>query len=267
VPGLKDLDAYLARIGLSGRPGLAEVHRAHATSIPFENLDSCNGAPVSLDPGRLEDKLVARRRGGYCFEQNLLLAMALESLGIGPVTPMLARVLVGGDGSPRPRTHLVLQVLDGATAWHADVGFGAGGPLDPIPFGPGDEQDQEGWRYRVIEAGDELILQSYGDGAWEDQYSFEPRPVPFVDIETSNWFVSTWPDSPFVASAILGAHRVGTQLMLRVAEAAVLTERTPTRSTESPVTLDEVPRVLAERFGLAGTRIGPRGLPTAGEDR
>ncbi|MBV9415597.1 MAG: arylamine N-acetyltransferase, partial [Solirubrobacterales bacterium] len=66
-----DLDAYLARIGICDRPGLASVHRAHVTSIPFENLDPRRGIPVSLELADLERKLVYQRRGGYCFEQNL----------------------------------------------------------------------------------------------------------------------------------------------------------------------------------------------------
>ena len=56
-----DLDAYLERIGRSGRPGLAEVHRAHVTSIPFENLDPHRGVPVSLNLQDLERKLVDKR--------------------------------------------------------------------------------------------------------------------------------------------------------------------------------------------------------------
>jgi arylamine N-acetyltransferase len=81
VRALFDLDAYLERIGLRGRPGIAQVHRAHLTSIPFENLDPHQGLPVSLEVGDLERKLVAERRGGYCFEQNLLMKAALEALG------------------------------------------------------------------------------------------------------------------------------------------------------------------------------------------
>jgi len=76
-----ELDADLARIGLAGRPGLAAVHRAHSTAIPFENLDPHRGVPVSLAIEDIERKLVHQRRGGYCFEQNLLLAAALEALG------------------------------------------------------------------------------------------------------------------------------------------------------------------------------------------
>jgi N-hydroxyarylamine O-acetyltransferase len=74
-----DLDAYLERIGLEGRPSIAQVHRAHLTSIPFENLDPHQGLPVSLEVEDLERKLVSERRGGYCFEQNLLLKAALEA--------------------------------------------------------------------------------------------------------------------------------------------------------------------------------------------
>src|ERR1700736_6596991 len=135
-----DLDAYLGRIGLEGRPSLAELHRAHATSIPFENLDPRRGVPVSLELEDLERKLVAERRGGYCFEQNLLLKAALEALG-AEVDLLLARVRVGAPGVTRPRSHLVLRVRADGASWHADVGFGLGTLLDPLPFGPGAEHE------------------------------------------------------------------------------------------------------------------------------
>ena len=155
-----DLDAYLERIGLAGRPSIAEVHRAHATSIPFENLDPYCGIPVSLAADDLEQKLVTRRRGGYCFEQNLLLKAALEELG-AQVDLLLARVRAGAPpGVMRPRTHLVLGVRADGRDWLADVGFGLGTLLDPIPFAPGAEHEQSGWRYRLVEDGPELVLQT-----------------------------------------------------------------------------------------------------------
>jgi N-hydroxyarylamine O-acetyltransferase len=83
MAAMLDLNAYLERIGLSGRPSVAEVHRAHLSSIPFENLDPHQRLPVSLAVEDIERKLVSERGGGYCFEQNLLLKAALETLGAG----------------------------------------------------------------------------------------------------------------------------------------------------------------------------------------
>jgi N-hydroxyarylamine O-acetyltransferase len=77
-----DFDAYLRRTGLdpADKPAWQAVHRAHVTTIPFENLDPHRGIPVSLEQADLERKLVASRRGGYCFEHNLLLASALAHM-------------------------------------------------------------------------------------------------------------------------------------------------------------------------------------------
>ena len=166
--------------------------------------------PVSLAEEDLERKLVRERRGGYCFEQNLLLASALEHLGL-EVEPMLARVRAGAPpGTVRPRSHLVLRVTDGdGRVWHADVGFGSGTLLEPIPFGPDGAaaHEQSGWSFRVVEEGPELVLQTLADGTWSDVYAFPPQPVPRIDIETSNWWTSTNPQSAFVFGLIAAVHR------------------------------------------------------------
>src|SRR5262245_26732641 len=91
-----DLDAYFARIGYQGAreattPALRAIHLGHATRIPFENLDVLLGRPIRIDLESVQAKLVQRRRGGYCFEQNGLLASVLEQLGFG-VTRLQARV-------------------------------------------------------------------------------------------------------------------------------------------------------------------------------
>jgi N-hydroxyarylamine O-acetyltransferase len=254
VPPIVSLDAYLLRIGLVSRPrpGLAEVHRAHATTIPFENFDSFSGSPVSLEPTHLEDKIVTRRRGGYCFEHNLLLASALEALGM-QVEPMLARVRLGPEGSPRPLGHLLLRVSDSAGTWLADVGFGGGGLLDPVPFELGTETDEDGWIYRLVEDGPEWVLQVRQDGGWTDMYGFVPEPAQRVDIEVNNWYTSTHPESSFVIGVMAGLRRPERCLTLYAFEQAVLIERpVGGASSLTEIPLAEVPALLAERFGIAG---------------
>lgn len=248
-----DFEAYLERIGVRGRPSLAELHRAHATSIPFENLDPRRGIPISLEPDDLEHKLVDARRGGYCFEQNLLLKAALEELGAEAET-LLARVRVGASpSSPRPRSHLVLRVRADGRDWHADVGFGHGTLLEPIPFGPGPEQEQSGWRYRVVEDGRELVLEMAQNGDWVALYGFLPEPVPFVDVETSNWFTCTHPRSPFVTGLIVSAQQPdGTRVSLSDWRGLSLTEETPAGASVRPVEPGEVDGLIAGCFGLEG---------------
>jgi N-hydroxyarylamine O-acetyltransferase len=236
------------------------VHRAHAVSIPFENLDPHRGVPVSLEPDALQRKLVDDRRGGYCFEQNLLLKSALEALGF-EVDLMLARVRVGAPpGTVRPRTHLVLRVRDQGSDWHADVGFGAGTLLEPIPFGPGEIHEQSGWRFRVVPEGEELVLQTADGDGWIDLYGFLPQPVPQIDVETSNWFTSTHPRSPFVTGLIVTRHSPdGTRQSLSDWSELSLVTQTPTGSTTSPVELDAVPGLLESEFGLPGFALSGEG--------
>jgi N-hydroxyarylamine O-acetyltransferase len=255
-----DLDAYLARIGADRGASLAEVHRAHATSITFEGLSAHIGEGVPLDPASLAAKLVDGGRGGYCFEQNLLLRAALESLGY-EVEPHLARVRVGAaPGQIRGRTHLLLRVGDGERNWHADVGFGTGTLSEPIPWGPGEEHEQAGWRFRVVEDAGEWALQTVQEESWSDLYAFVPEPSPMIDIEINNWWTATAPESPFVAGFLVGRQWAdGRRLALSDWGELKLLESTPAGTVETPLEPGQVPAVLAERFELPGFELGPDG--------
>jgi N-hydroxyarylamine O-acetyltransferase len=248
-----DLDAYLDRVGLDRGATLSELHRAHATTITFEGLSAHVGEGVSLDPAALAAKLLEGGRGGYCFEQNLLFKAALEALGY-EVEPHLARVRVGlAPGQIRGRTHLLLRVRDGEHHWHADVGFGSGTLIEPIPWGPGEEHEQAGWRFRVVEDGGEWALQTAEEGAWVDLYAFVPQPSPMVDIEMNNWWTATFPESPFVTGFLVSRQWPdGRRLILSDWGELTLLERTPQETVATPVAREQVPALLAERFELPG---------------
>lgn len=132
-----DLDAYFARIKYVGPRNadletFQELHLCQLKSIPFENLNIHIGRKISSDPKAVEDKLLRSKRGGYCFEQNVLLLHVLRALGY-KVTPLTARVLMG---KPTDRvsglTHILLRVECEGRSWLADVGFGHYGPPKPL---------------------------------------------------------------------------------------------------------------------------------------
>ena len=251
----------MLKLGPPELPGLigasiTRLHRAHATSIPFENLDPHRGVVPSLKAADLERKLVTDRRGGYCFEHNLLFADALTTLGMG-VETILARVSSDA-GTDTPLTHLLLRVTDGDRVWHADVGLGANTLLQPIPFGPGGPHEQLGWSYRVIEQGRELVLQIRRGDAWADLYSFVPEPVPRVDIALGNWWTGAHPSSGFVTGLLIARrYPDGTRVSLSDWDELALVHAAPSGRTATPVQWADVPGLLADTFGLPGFTLAP----------
>jgi N-hydroxyarylamine O-acetyltransferase len=193
-----DLSAYFARIFYAGsrEPTLATLRGIvgpHATSIPFENLDVLLGRPIRLDPGALLDKLVHRRRGGYCFEHNTLLLGVLEALGFA-VEGLAARVIWGRpEGNVGARSHMLLRVALPEGDFLADVGFGRVTLTAPLRLEVGLEQATPHEPHRLIAADGEFELEAWVDDCWMKLYRFALiRQLP-VDYEVSNWFTSTHP--------------------------------------------------------------------------
>jgi len=261
-PDALDLEAYLGRIGYSGRlqPDLAvleAIHLAHATHIPFENLDILLKRPIRLDLASLQAKLVTGGRGGYCFEQNLLFSAVLQRLGFS-VRQLAARVIYRS-GRKLPRIHMLLLVDVADATWLADVGFGREGLLLPLPFGGGQEARQFAWTYRVTTADGEWVLQSLRSGAWTDLYSFSLEPCLAIDFEPANLYTSTHPDSRFVRTLTAQLPTPDVRYVLRNRELVLDRGETITRRVLADD--DELLAVLAEVFGLrfpAGTRFDYR---------
>jgi len=197
-----DLDAYLERIGhrepvAPDLETLEWLHAAHLAAIPFENLDVRLGRPVGLDLPSLQDKLVRRRRGGYCFEQNTLFAAVLRTIGF-EVETLEARVRPPDAPGPLPRTHMTLRVEAAGRSWLADVGFGGNGPGRPVPLDGGESEETFGVYAVAPEAGGVHALRHRADGAWRDLYAFTLAPALPIDFEVAHHFTSTHPRSPFV---------------------------------------------------------------------
>jgi N-hydroxyarylamine O-acetyltransferase len=198
-----DLASYLDRIGYTGPrqpdlPTLRGIVAAHATSIPFENIDVLLGRGVRLDTASLTGKLVHAGRGGYCFEHNTLLLHALRALGFA-VEGFSARVLGGRpEGDPTARSHMLLKVVLPEGDFLADVGFGGLTLTTPLRFviGPEQETPHEPHRLVAIDGG-EIELQARLDGEWAGLYHFLAQPQLPVDYQQANWFTATYPEGLF----------------------------------------------------------------------
>jgi N-hydroxyarylamine O-acetyltransferase len=204
--GKLDVDAYLSRIGYAGptEPSEALLHalyRAHLSRVRFENLDIFLRGEVDVSLAAIQDKIVFRGRGGYCYEQAQLFGAVLERLGFG-VERLLARVGPDG-GAARPRTHLTLRVRADQNVWLADPGFGSSppAPLSLRRYRSGAPQEVDGWIYEVTpdeEHGQAVWkLREYQAGTWVTLHRWDDSKVQPVDVVLSNHYTSTHPDSWF----------------------------------------------------------------------
>ena len=248
-----DLDAYCARVGYDGprEPTLGvlqTLHRLHPATIPFEAIDVQLGRGINLDPAAIDAKLIAARRGGYCFEHNDLFKRALRAMGFGAsnlvARPRWNRRL----DQPVPRTHQAVRVrLDGED-WLADVGFGSAMLTAPIRLDGRAPQDTAFEPVRLRPDGDDLRLEVEINGDWLPIYDIGPGTPLDIDFVAPNWFTSTHPDSIFRRTLIVSRTAADVRYMLadnlytaRGRDGAVDRRR---------LTVDELERALVRDFHL-----------------
>ena len=220
-----DLGAYCRRIGYSGplAPTLATLralHEAHVGSISFENLNPLLGIPVGLDSESLQRKMVFGRRGGYCFEQNLLFKDVLEAIGFR-VHGLAARVRMGTTDT-RARTHMVLRVAADGRDYLADVGFGGDGLLEPVPLIAGTDLNLPIVPVRLLAQDGLWVLQAKQTGDWSDLYAFTLEPQERVDYQVANFYTANWPESVFRKSLTAQRVRRHERLILRNRDLTIL---------------------------------------------
>ena len=251
-----DVAAYLGRIEYSGSATatvdtLHHLVAAHNRSIPFENLDPLLGVPVAdLSAGALHQKLVTRRRGGYCYEQNGLMGHVLADLGF-EVDRVAGRVVWMSRSEELPaRTHeaLVVRVPGDDGRWLVDVGFGGQTLSSPIRLVAGPVQRTRHEPYRLREHLDGYLLEAEVRGDWQPLYTFDTRPQPQIDLEVGSWYVSTHPKSTFVVGLSAALVTDDARWNLRGRNLAIHAGGHTERITLA--TAAEVLDTLSTRFGI-----------------
>jgi len=199
---VESVQAYLDRIGYNGKPEidyntLAQLQWSHLHNVPYENLDILHGKYLSLEMEDVYEKIVVRRRGGYCFELNGLFSWLLKRMGFD-VTEYYGRYLEGESLEMPMRRHRILRVDMAGKVYIADVGVGVCAPRNPLLFQIGMEQVQGDECYRIVEHPTlGFVVEFLHKGEFKRLFSFTEDPQYPIDFEMPNHWCLTHPDSIF----------------------------------------------------------------------
>ena len=254
------LDLIAVRRERPSLPYLRRLQRRCLITVPFENLDIHWKIPLELDVRYAWEKIVRRRRGGFCYELNGLFSWALERLGFDVA-------LLSGKVWRKPTRmwgpeydHLALRVRVDGGDYLVDVGYGDAFRT-PLPLPAGAKSDVSG-AYRLLPEGGELQLEhATVPGHWRPLYRISLRPRAMSEFTGMFHWHQTSPDSPFTNHTVFTVARPWGR--------TTLTERYRMETRGAHTTRhryrdkDEWLQELRTRFGVTGP-LGPRGAPPRG---
>jgi N-hydroxyarylamine O-acetyltransferase len=202
-------DAYFARIGIEAPAradleALRAIHRAHALAFTWEAADAFLTRPEgSIDPAPAFEKMVAGRRGGWCYEMNGLLGAALAAAGFS-VTRLCAGVHRAMIGEAAVGNHLTLRVELADGPWLVEAGLGDALPA-PVPLRQGSYGD--GFLACSIEAADggwlRYVNHRHGVAA---SFDFRPEYADDIMLAEKELWMRTDPGSPFTGALAIMRH-------------------------------------------------------------
>ena len=250
-----DLDAWRRRVDFAGAPAptaecLRQLIVAHASAIPFENIEVLARRVPALDLAGLQDKLLRQRRGGYCFEQNALFRALLRTIGFD-AHPMEARIRSGVPVDVvTARTHLATRVVLHGVDHLVDVGCGTLAPLAPLVLASRDEQAAGSGVFRFVDVDGQVLLRTRGAEGWADCYQLLPGAPHPIDCEMGNWFVATHPKSMLASNLLVGRAIPGGRLRLFNRRLSTFRPECAAPTEQVLQARAEFADVLADGFGL-----------------
>lgn len=248
-----EVQAYLDRIGYDGpldgsAESLAALQERHLHAVPYENLDILRRTPLSLEIQDLIDKIVVRRRGGYCFELNALFGWLLRELGY-QVTDLMARFWRDEPNPPPKRRHHVLQVRAQDAIYLCDVGVGGIVPRRPIQMVEGLEHRQGEECYRLErDPYYGWMLCELKRGQWSRIYSFTEEPQLPKDFIMATYWCENSPDSIFTQGAMVAIRTQDGRNTIAGDEFRIFTSEG--LRTFIPQTKEEYRKALNTYFGI-----------------
>jgi len=223
---------------------LAELQRLHLQHIPFENLDVIRKVPIYLNLQRIYDKIVCRKRGGYCYELNGLFCWLLTELGYDAYL-VAATVLRPTGKWAKADTHAAIIVLLDQP-YLIDVGFGDSTSL-PIPLN-GEKRTDISDTYRVIQQLDHsFCLERISDTDIRTLYRFDLAPKELVDFHEGCVFNQVAKDSSFTHSDIVTLATLTGRITL--SDRTVIITKNNIK-TKTILSIEEKVQLLEDTFGI-----------------
>lgn len=174
------------------------------THYTFNNIDILLSEReiLSLEKEDLVEKLITRKRGGYCFENNQYFFNFLKDKGY-EVNRYLGRV-VYGKSNDVPRTHQMTIVNLKEGKFLADVGFGPYTPGVAVPMSGESVTAFNGNIYRLVKLNEfDYQLETLREGEYFSLYQFNLMEYKNADFKMSNYYTNTHNDSKFTTSLVL----------------------------------------------------------------
>ncbi|KAM6123603.1 arylamine N-acetyltransferase, pineal gland isozyme NAT-3 [Phoenicopterus ruber ruber] len=221
-----DIKEYFARISYRGsydKPDLAtltDIFQHHIRAVPFENLSIHCGESIELNLEATYNKIVRKKRGGWCMENNHLLSWVLKTLGYN-VTLLGSKVYVPEyDAYADEIDHLLLKVVLDDKSYIVDGGFGMAYQVwQPMELISGTDQPQTPGVFRFLEESGVWYLEKVKRKQWVPNqslstshnvekevcrrvYLFTLQPRDIEEFRARNTHLQTAPDSLFVTKSI-----------------------------------------------------------------
>ena len=208
-------------------------------------MDIHTGQKISLDSSRIYEKIVGRRRGGFCYECNGLFAELLAALGY-KVSRVSARMALDGNVGPE-FDHMVLLVsID--QEFLADVGNGRS-VRDPLPLEGDEISEAEGIEYRVGAHAEGYALYFREAGSdWLPRFLFSTVPREQVEFSEMCGYHQTSPQSTFTQKRL--ATVATPQGRITLLDSRLIEVDGAERKERELTSEDEVVRCLRSRFGI-----------------
>ncbi|MCI0696215.1 arylamine N-acetyltransferase [candidate division KSB1 bacterium] len=245
-----NVEAYLQRIDYHrdrtpNAETLRNLHHAHMLAVPFENLDIHQGRPILLAENLFYEKIVLRRRGGFCYEANGLFAALLHELGFN-VTLLSARVM--DDGSPGPEFDHLTLLMQLEERWLADVGFGDSF-REPLRLDDPSAQLQNHGAYRLTRDDEQwTLLARSSDNEWKPQYVFTLRPHQLADFAGRCHYHQTSPESHFTRKRVCSLATPAGRVTL--SDMRLIITKSGERQERMLASKEEYANALREYFGV-----------------